>query len=191
MHPGAAGCIGRIVRNPGERCPAGATAARDAPGLRIIGHVTRLTWQPAALVAPHASRARRQASPAGQLARQPRGKPTRRHAADVAGTHRSRRPVEAPDLVLLCGPGDPHGNHQPGSSLQGSLLRLRYSAWFVIRSLPVRYRDVPQEVIRVLRLHVPDEVDHRGGPWAAVRPRLKSSPKARTRPPRLRSRRHG
>jgi len=72
-----------------------------------------------------------------QLARQTRGTPTRRHAADVAGTHRSRRPVEAPDLALLRCPGDPYGNHQPGSSLQGSPLRLRYSAWFVIRSLPV------------------------------------------------------
>jgi len=40
-----------------------------------------------------------------QLARQPRGTPTRRHAADVAGTHRSRRPVEAPDLALLRSPG--------------------------------------------------------------------------------------
>jgi hypothetical protein len=74
-----------------------------------------------------------------QLARQPRGTPTRRHAADVAGTHRSRRPVEAPDLALLRNPGDPYGNHQPGSSLQGSPLRLRYSAWLVIRSLPVHF----------------------------------------------------
>jgi hypothetical protein len=64
----------------------------------------------------------------------------RRHAADVAGTHRSRRPVEAPDLALLRSPGDPYGNHQPGSSLQGSPLLLRYSAWFVIRSLPVKRR---------------------------------------------------
>jgi len=72
-----------------------------------------------------------------QLGRQPRGTPARRHAADVAGTHRSRRPVEAPDLALLRSPGDPYGNHQPGSSLQGSPLRLRYSAWLVIRSLPV------------------------------------------------------
>jgi hypothetical protein len=71
------------------------------------------------------------------LARQPRGTPTRRHAAEVAGTHRSRRPVEAPDLALLRSPGDPYGHHQPGSSPQGSPLRLRYSAWFVIRSLPV------------------------------------------------------
>ena len=43
-----------------------------------------------------------------QLARQPRGTPTRRHAADVAGTRRSRRPVEAPDLALLRGRGDPY-----------------------------------------------------------------------------------
>ena len=47
-----------------------------------------------------------------------------RHASQAA------RPVEAPDLALLRGPGDPCGNHQPGSSLQGSLLRLSYSAWF-------------------------------------------------------------
>ena len=47
--------IGCIIGGPGERRPAGTAAARDAPGLRIIGHVTRLTWQPAALVAPHAS----------------------------------------------------------------------------------------------------------------------------------------
>ena len=35
--------------------PGRAAAARDAPDLRITGHVTRPTWQPAALVAPHAS----------------------------------------------------------------------------------------------------------------------------------------
>ena len=107
-------------------------------GLRIIGHVTRLTWQPAALVAPHASCARRHTSP--QPPARPSATPAHRRAAmprDVAGTHRSRRPVEAPDLALLHNPGDPYGNHQPGSSLQGSPLRLRYSAWLVIRSLPV------------------------------------------------------
>ena len=42
-----------------------------------------------------------------QLARQPRGTPTRRHAADVASTHRSRRPVEAPDLALRLADLDP------------------------------------------------------------------------------------
>jgi len=94
-------------RRSGERCPAGAAAAGDPPGLRTIGHLTRLTWQPAALVAPHASRAWRQASRCRQLTRQPRGTPARRHAADVAGTHR-----------------------KPPGSLQGSLLRLSYSAWF-------------------------------------------------------------
>jgi hypothetical protein len=138
MHPGPAGCIGCIIGGPGERCPADAAAATDAPGLRIIGHVTRLTWQPAALVAPHASCARRHTSP--QPPARPSATPAHRRAAmprDVAGTHRSRRPVEAPDLALLHNPGDPYGNHQPGSSLQGSPLRLRYSAWLVIRSLPV------------------------------------------------------
>ena len=40
-----------------------------------------------------------------QLARQPRCTPTRRHAADVARTRRSRRPAEAPDLALLRGRG--------------------------------------------------------------------------------------
>src|SRR5216683_1050066 len=49
MHPGAAGCIWCITGGPGERCPAGTASARDAPGLRVIGHVTRLTWQPAVL----------------------------------------------------------------------------------------------------------------------------------------------
>src|SRR5258708_37486954 len=101
MHPGAAGCIGRIIGGPAERCPAGAAAARDAPGLGIIGHVTRLTWQPAALVAPHASRARRQTSPPPPVrpsATRPADAP---HAADLAGTHCSRRLVEPPDLALL------------------------------------------------------------------------------------------
>jgi site-specific recombinase XerD len=42
-----------------------------------------------------------------QLARPPRGTPTRRHAADATGTRRSRRPVEAPDLTLRHSRGDP------------------------------------------------------------------------------------
>jgi len=109
-------------RRSGERCPAGAAAAGDPPGLRTIGHLTRLTWQPAALVAPHASRAWRQA--AARHAGAPPCRGRGRHASQAA------RPVEAPDLALLRGPGDPCGNHQPGSSLQGSLLRLSYSAWF-------------------------------------------------------------
>jgi hypothetical protein len=47
MHQGAAGCTGCITGGPGERCPAGTAAERDTPGRRVIGHVTRLTWQPA------------------------------------------------------------------------------------------------------------------------------------------------
>ncbi len=89
--------------------PAGTAAARDAPGLPIIGHVTRLTWQPAALVAPHASRRPGDGrSRSRQLARQPHRMPTRRHAADVADTRGSRRPVEDPDLALLHGRRDPY-----------------------------------------------------------------------------------
>jgi hypothetical protein len=114
-HRDASGYIRRITGGPGERCLAGAAAARDAPSLRITGHLTRLTWQPAAHVAPHASRAWRQTSPQPPARRSAtRPADARRHAADVAGTHRSRRPVEAPDLALLRSPGDPYGSHQPG-----------------------------------------------------------------------------
>ena len=143
-HRDASGCsrLHRVHhRRSGERCPVGAAAARDASGLRIIGHVTRLTWQPAALVAPHASRARRQTSP------QPPARPSATWHADAPscrgrGRHGSQPPAGGCSLpgylALLRNPGDPYGNHPPGSSLQGSPLRLRYSAWLVIRSLPVQ-----------------------------------------------------
>jgi hypothetical protein len=94
-HRDASGCS-RLHRahhrRSGERCPAGAAAARDAPGLRIIGHVTRLTWQPAALVAPHASRAWRQTSP------QPPARPSATRHADAPpcrgrGRHASQPPA--------------------------------------------------------------------------------------------------
>src|SRR5690348_8813645 len=42
-----------------------------------------------------------------QLARQPRGTPTGRCAADAAATHRSRRPADAPGLDLRHGWADP------------------------------------------------------------------------------------
>jgi hypothetical protein len=71
-----------------------------------------------------------------QLARHPRGTPTRRHAADVAGTRLSRRPAEAPDLALPRCPGDHTVITNPGVA-DSSPLRLRYSAWLVILSLPV------------------------------------------------------
>ena len=43
-----------------------------------------------------------------QLARQPRGTPPGRRAADVAATHRSRRPADAPGLDLRHGWADPY-----------------------------------------------------------------------------------
>jgi hypothetical protein len=43
-----------------------------------------------------------------QLARQPRGTPPGRHTADVAATHRSRRPADAPGLDLRHGWAGPH-----------------------------------------------------------------------------------
>ena len=91
MHPGAAGCSGCITGRDGERCAAGAAAARAAPGLRLTGHITRLTWQSAAPVAPDASpRNRDGRSPGRQFARHPRGTPPRHRDVDVPGTHRSR-----------------------------------------------------------------------------------------------------
>ena len=43
-----------------------------------------------------------------QLARHPRGAPPGRRTADVAATHRSRRPADAPDLDLRHRWADPH-----------------------------------------------------------------------------------
>ena len=151
MHPGAAGCIGCIIGGPGERRPVGAAAARDASGLRF-GHITRPTWQPAALVAPHASRARRQTSP------QPPTRPSATWHAD-APPCRGRGPLAsqppaggAPDLALLHDPGDPYGNHQPGSSLQAPAPAEVFSV--VGNPLPTSFnRDVPQHVVQKILDH--------------------------------------
>ena len=106
-------------RRTRQAVPGRTAAARDAPGLRIIGHVTRLTWQPAALVAPDASpRPGDGCSRGRQLARRPRGTPTCRHAADVAA-----RVAVAGRWTLLAWTCNTAAeihtrNHQPGSSLQ-------------------------------------------------------------------------
>src|ERR1700745_1644864 len=75
MHPGAAGCTGRIIARLSDRRTAGTAAARHAPDFRIIGRATRLTWQPAALVARDASRPQRPMS-----ARPPARPSAMRHA---------------------------------------------------------------------------------------------------------------
>ncbi len=67
------------------------------------------------LVAPDASPRHRDGRSRGrQFARQLRGTPTRYRAADVAGTHRGRRPAHAPGLDLLTAGQTRTRNHQPG-----------------------------------------------------------------------------
>src|SRR5690242_250529 len=114
MHPGAAGCIGCIIIWLSERCPAGAAAGRDAADLRVTGHVARPTWQPAALVAPHAS-------PAPETdVRAAVSSPVSHAARRRAGTPRTRPPriAVAARPTLLAWTCDMAGqirtrNHQP------------------------------------------------------------------------------
>ena len=115
MHPGAAGCIGRIIARPSERRPAGTAAARDAPDHRITGRVTRPTWQPAALVAPHASLPPE--TDVGAAASSPVSHAARRRA----DTPRTRPPriavADRPTLLAwTCDTAGQirTGNHQPG-----------------------------------------------------------------------------
>ena len=121
MHPGAAGCTGCIIGGAGQRCPVGTAAATDAPGLRIIGHVTRLTWQPAALVAPDASRAPETDVPA--VASRPSAT---RHADAPPCCGRGRDASQSPDGARSWpGPATRPGRPipvitHPGSSLQAS-----------------------------------------------------------------------
>ena len=101
-------------RLPQRARPAGTAAARDAPDLRITGRDTRPTWQPAALVAPHASRARRQTSP------QPSARPSATRHADAPprrgrGRHASQPPTGRrswPGPAAWLGRSGTH-NHQP------------------------------------------------------------------------------
>ena len=134
MHPGAAGCTGCIIAGPGRRCPAGTAAARDAPGLRIIGHVTRLTWQPAALVAPDASPrpgdgcSAAASSPVGHAARRRAAMPrTWRHASQSPAGGRSwpghaTRPRKS--IPVITNPGAASKRPAPAEvfSVAGTLL---------------------------------------------------------------------
>jgi len=105
----------------GASSPGAATGARPAPQLRgtrrtsasLAAPRARPGNQPLWLHVMHPApgdRCRR----GRQLARQPRGTPTGRCAADGAATHRSRRPADAPGLDLRHGWADPY--RQPPSS---------------------------------------------------------------------------
>jgi hypothetical protein len=107
MHPGAAGCTGRIIARLSDRRTAGTAAARHAPDFRIIGRATRPTWQPAALVARDASRPGDRCPRGRQLARQPRGTPPGRCAAG-----RGRR-ASQPPTGRRSWPGLRHGWADP------------------------------------------------------------------------------
>ena len=135
VQPVASGASSAV---PVSAARPGAAAARDAPGLRIIGHVTRLIWQPARsrctsciprleTDAPAAA-----SSPVSHTARRRAAMP-RTWPARIAAAGRWR-------LLTwpCCATRETHTVITNPSSLQGSPLRLSYSAWFVIRSLPVR-----------------------------------------------------
>jgi hypothetical protein len=102
--------------------PAVRGRHRSCQGRAGLGHVTRLSWQPAALVAPGASPGGR--SRGRQLARQPRA---RRRAA-VARTWPARVTVAGrrTHLTWTCyAAGQTRSrDHQPGEQRPGALLRL-------------------------------------------------------------------
>ena len=94
-----------------------------------------------------ASRARRRTSRGRQLARQPRGTPTRRCAADVAGTHRSRRPARR----SWPGPCDTAGQIRTGNSPTSGVTSRRPApaeVFSMVRNpLPTKGRPVPGRIL--------------------------------------------
>jgi hypothetical protein len=137
MRLGAAGCTCCIIGGSNERCPAAPHLPATRWAFASLVHVTRLIWQPAALVAPGAS-----PRPGGGL-RPAVSSPVssaacRRAAVQRTGrTYRSRRTAHAPGLDLRYGKADASRNRQPGGEDPGAPLGLRYSAWLEYRSLPV------------------------------------------------------
>ncbi len=99
----------------GASSPDPASDARPAPQLRgtrgtstsLVASRARPGNQPLPLHLMH-PRPGDECSHGRQLARQPRGTPTGRRAADVAATHRSPRPADAPGLDLRHGWADPY-----------------------------------------------------------------------------------
>ena len=127
-----------ITGGPGERCPAGTAAARNAPGLphHWPRHAPDLaTSRSRCTSCIPAPRRRTFPQPSARPSARPHA--TRRHAptcpARVAATGSWRLltwPCSTAGEIHTC-------DHQPGSSLQAPPLWLRYSAWSEHCSLPV------------------------------------------------------
>ena len=137
MHPRAGDCTGCIIGGPGERRPGRRRSCVYALGPVHHGHVTRPTWQPAALVAPDASphpetdvpTAAR--SPVSSAARQRAAAPWRWPTHIAAAGRRTL-------LACTCyGLGDPYPKSPTRGAASRRPLRLRYSAWLEDCSLPV------------------------------------------------------
>ena len=137
MHPRAGDCTGCIIGGPGERRPGRRRSCVYALGPVHHGHVTRPTWQPAALVAPDASPHPETDVPTA--ARSPVSSAARRRAAapwrwptHIAAA--GRRTL----LACTCyGLGDPYPKSPTRGAASRRPLRLRYSAWLEDCSLPV------------------------------------------------------